>query len=84
MKKNISNEKQNQQSCKTGVSSSFSLIDYDYLDIKTLQKISSLLDKIQYAFGINDNIPEEIVDFLMKPFEEVLKHNGVNLSEQDF
>lgn len=69
---------------KAVVTSSFSLNNYHELDIKVLQKISFLLEKVETTFGIKDEIHEDIVEFMMKPFEDILKHHGVNLSEQDF
>lgn len=72
------------QLLQTDVSSSFSLNNYQELDINVLQKISFLHEKIFPTFEIKDNIHEDIIEYLEKPFREILIHHGVNLSEQDF
>lgn len=62
----------------------FSLEKYSKIDFKDLQKVSFIYDKINNLICGTDSINEDIIDFMLKPFEEILKHHGVNLIEQDF
>lgn len=73
---------QNLQLQQTGVSGSF-LFEQDNLKTKDLVKISKLREDILMLIHTTD-LSEKIIEFLLYPFEEILKHNGVNISEQDF
>lgn len=84
MEKLKTEEKVKNNENKTVLSYNFSLKNYDELDIKVLRKISFLHEKIEATFGIKDDIHEDIIEYMMKPFEDILKHHGINLSDQDF
>jgi hypothetical protein len=62
----------------------FSLNNYGKIEFKDLQKVSFIHDKIINVIHITDSIHEDIIEFMLKPFEDILKHHGVNLSETDF
>lgn len=62
----------------------FSLEKYSEIDFKDLQKVSFIYDKINDLICGTDSINEDIIEFMLKPFEEILKHHGVNLIEQYF
>jgi hypothetical protein len=62
----------------------FSLQKYSEIDFKDLQKVSFIYEKINDLICGTESINEDIIDFMLKPFEEILKHHGVNLIEQDF
>jgi hypothetical protein len=66
------------------ISSNFSLKNYSEIDFKDLQKVSFIYDKINDLICGTDSIHEDIIDFMLKPFEHILKHHGVNISETDF
>lgn len=59
----------------------FSLEKYSEIDFKDLQKVSFIYDKINDLICGTDSINEDIIEFMLKPFEEILKHHGVNLIE---
>lgn len=69
---------------QAAVTSSFSLKNYAEIDFKDLQKVSFIYDKINDLISRTDSIHEDVIDFMLKPFIDILEHHGVNLSEQDF
>ena len=61
----------------------FDLTKYHRIDNKDLQKISTAYEKVKTIL-YNTNFNEDIIDFILRPFEEVLEHNGINLNEDNF
>lgn len=57
---------------------------YPDLDIKILRKILFLLERVTNNFDYKDNIHEELIDYMRKPFVDILIHNGVILTEENF
>lgn len=57
--------------------------DYDYLKHEELLKVSNLRNKVLELINSTD-IHEDLIELMLKPFEDILKHNGVNLIDRDF
>ena len=56
---------------------------YNESELKDLIKVSEAREKILILIHSTD-LHEDIIEYLLKPFEELLKYNGFNISEQDF
>lgn len=57
--------------------------DYDYLEHDELLKVSNLRNKVLELINSTD-IHEDLIELMLKPFEDILKYNGVNLNETDY
>lgn len=78
LKNTITELNQALQLLQGDVSGSF-LFEQDNLKTKDLVKISKLREDILMLIHTTD-LSEKIIEFLLYPFEEILKHNGVNIS----
>ena len=79
---NTSDKDQEKALNKTDVSRIF-FNKYNESELKDLIKVSESREKILMLIHSTD-LHEDIIEYLLKPFEELLKYNGVNISEQDF
>jgi len=61
----------------------FNLNKYHKSEYKDLQKISTAYERVKTIL-YNADFNEDIIDFILRPFEQVLEHNGVNLREENF
>lgn len=57
--------------------------EYSYLEHEDLLKVSNLHGKILELIHSTD-IHEDLIDFMLYPFERILTHNGINLQETDY
>lgn len=67
--------------------SAYGLMDlnnYEAIEYEDLKKVSFIYDKINNLICGTDSIHEDLIEYMLKPFEDILKHHGVNLSEQNF
>jgi hypothetical protein len=56
---------------------------YDTLRFKDLKKVGNIHELLEQLI-CNKEIPEDIIEYMLKPIEDVLTHNGVNLQETDY
>lgn len=62
----------------------FNYIDlkkYEY-SIEDLKKVSAARERIKLII-YDTNLHEDLIENLLTPFERLLKHNGINLTESD-
>lgn len=52
------------------------------VSMEDLQKVSECHDKIIDLIH-SSNLHEDLIEYLLNPFEKILQHNGVNLLESD-
>ena len=79
---NNSNKNQVEQLLENDVSISF-FDKYNKSELKDLHKVSESRERILMLIHSSD-LHEDIIEYLLKPFEELLEYNGVNLLEDDF
>jgi hypothetical protein len=60
------------------------LKNYEYMDIEDLKKISDIYDKVNDLIISTETVHEDLIDYMLNPFEKILTHHGVNLQESDF
>ncbi len=56
-----------------------SLMPVDTDSLKTVSLAREMLLRLGYSKGVH----EDIVNYMVKPLEDVLQQNGVNLNEDD-
>ncbi len=54
---------------------------FENTSMENLMKISEILERINQL--VFDGVHEELIEFMESPLVEILKHHGVNLSEDD-
>jgi len=59
-----------------------SLKNIENLNIEILKKISDLHKQVINTFDIKDDVKDDVKEMLEAPFCEILKRNGVNISDQ--
>lgn len=59
------------------------LDDYEKPTIDDLKKVSECHDKVLDLIHRSE-LHEELIEYLLNPFEKLLEHNGVNLQETDY
>jgi len=57
---------------------------YEYIDIEDLKKIYNIYEEINNLIMSTETVPEDLIEYMLNPFEKILAHHGVNLQEQDF
>lgn len=51
--------------------------------LEDLQKVSECHDKVLSLIH-GSNLHEDLIEYLLNPFEKILQHNGVNLQETEY
>ena len=62
----------------------FNLLNYNQIEDSDLRQISDVYDKIKGLIMRTDSVHEDIIEFMIKPFSDILQHHGINLDEQNF
>jgi hypothetical protein len=59
------------------------MMDLKIEDFEDLKKVGDLYDKVEDLI-LGSDLPEHLIEFMQKPFVDILEANRVDLSEQDF
>jgi len=64
--------------------SEFNLKKYENISFEDLQEVSFIYDKINDLICGTESIHEDVIEFMLKPFVDILEYHGVNLKEENF